>query len=212
MELVATGIDPETLLHQPPLQEIDGSGIRVSKADLSELPDLPISDTSQPEWVASSWTLPVGNEEIRAKAAEVIGDAETRLEAVERLVHFVDRYVADVPNIGVPHGLQVLHDAQGDCNEHTALFVTLARSAGIPSRIAAGLVYSERAGTHPAFYYHAWPEVRLGGDVDWVPVDPTFGQFPADATHIKLVEGDLDRQVEIMSFMGRIGFELVRVE
>jgi hypothetical protein len=42
-----------------------------------------------------------------------------------------------------------------------------------------------------------------------VPVDPTFGQLPADATHVKLVEGDLDRQVEIMAVMGRLGFALV---
>ena len=42
-----------------------------------------------------------------------------------------------------------------------------------------------------------------------MPVDPTFGQVPADATHIKLVEGDLDRQVEIMGVMGRLGFALV---
>ncbi|MBK9646094.1 MAG: hypothetical protein IPO67_13240 [Deltaproteobacteria bacterium] len=42
-----------------------------------------------------------------------------------------------------------------------------------------------------------------------MPVDPTFGQFPADATHVKLVEGDLDRQIEIMGVMGRLGFRLI---
>ena len=85
----------------------------------------------------------------------------------------------------------------------------MMRAAGIPARIAAGVVYSDRVTATGAFYYHAWPEVRLGGPTDWVPVDPTFGQFPADATHVKLVEGDLDRQVEIMAVMGRLGFELV---
>ena len=111
--------------------------------------------------------------------------------------------------MGVPNGLSVLRSGQGDCNEHTALFVSLARAAGIPARIAAGVVYSDRVGDRGAFYYHAWPEVFLGGPTGWVPVDPTFGQVPADASHIKLAEGDLDRQVEIMGVMGKLGFTLV---
>ncbi|HNC95925.1 MAG TPA: hypothetical protein PKW90_07360, partial [Myxococcota bacterium] len=64
-----------------------------------------------------------------------------------------------------------------------------------------------------AFYYHAWPEVRLGepegGPARWVPVDPTFGQFPADASHLKIVNGDLDKQVEVMGMMGRIRLQVV---
>ena len=212
MELIAHGIDSDMLHDQAPLQRIDDSHIFNTRADLSSLPELPVADRSEPAWVSATWTLPVGHEDIREKAREIVGDATTRLEAVHRLHKFVDSYVANVPNIGVPHGLAVLQSAQGDCNEHTALFVSLARAAGIPSRIAAGLVYSTRAGPQPAFYYHAWPEVRLGGEMDWVPIDPTLSQFPADVTHIKLVEGDLDRQVEIMAFMGRISFELVDVE
>ena len=212
LTLRVSGVEPEQMTHQPPLQRVVDNTIQIERANLSELPDLPVADLSESEWLGSTWTLTVGHEEIRAKALEVVGDARTRVEAVQRLVDFVDNHVENVPNIGVPHGLAVLRNARGDCNEHTTLFVSLARAAGIPSRIVAGLVYSIRAGTHPAFYYHAWPEVRLGGDMDWIPVDPTFGQFPADATHIKLVEGDLDRQVEIMSFMGRIGFGLVEVE
>jgi transglutaminase-like putative cysteine protease len=64
-------------------------------------------------------------------------------------------------------------------------------------------------GENGGFYYHAWPEVYLGESQKWVPVDPTFGQFPADASHVKLVEGDLDKQVEILGVMGRLGFKLV---
>ena len=52
----------------------------------------------------------------------------------------------------------------GDCNEHTVLFVALARALGLPARTAVGLVYLDGS-----FYYHAWPEVWLG---EWVAVDP----------------------------------------
>ena len=41
------------------------------------------------------------------------------------------------------------------------------------------------------------------------PYGYTFGQVPADATHIKLVEGGLDRQVEIMAYLGQIKLEII---
>ncbi len=125
------------------------------------------------------------------------------------LVDWVFNYLEKIPTMGVPNALEVLQVGQGDCNEHTSLFVGLARAAGIPARIAAGVVYTDRIGDKGAFYYHAWPEVWFGEGGGWVPVEPTFGQFPADATHVKLVEGDLARQIEVMGVMGRIKFKLI---
>ncbi len=123
-------------------------------------------------------------------------------------MRWVYREVEKRPVLSLPNGLEVLRRKEGDCNEHTALYVSLARAAGVPARIAAGLVYTDQIDGRPAFYYHAWPEVYLGGTTPWVPLDPTFGQFPADATHLKLVEGDLDRQVEILGLMGQIGIQV----
>ncbi|MDP2307474.1 MAG: hypothetical protein Q8P18_15715 [Pseudomonadota bacterium] len=42
-----------------------------------------------------------------------------------------------------------------------------------------------------------------------MPIDPTFGGFPAEATHVKVTTGDLDQQVRIMALIGRIRLELV---
>ena len=53
---------------------------------------------------------------------------------------------------------------------------------------------------------HAWPEVYVG---KWVAVDPTFGQFPADATHIRLVEGGLDRQVTVVKLVGKLKVKIL---
>jgi hypothetical protein len=172
-------------------------------------PALGLLSALDPYNLRSTPTIPAQHREIQDKAREVIGDATHRRAAVKRLVDFVFSYVSKEPSVGVPNGLAVLRSARGDCNEHTALFVSMARSVGIESRIAAGLVYSNRVGPRGAFYYHAWPEVLLGADVGWVAVDPTFGQMPADATHIKLVEGDLDRQVEIIGMVGRLRLELI---
>lgn len=212
IELKIEGVPATRVMNEPPLQTVQGDHVRVDVPLLAELPLLPVSDFSNPEWVAATVTLPATHPELRQKAMEIVGDAPDRLTAVERLVHWVYHYVEKVPTFGVPNGLEVLHSARGDCNEHTALFVSLARAAGIPARIAAGVVYSARTRDQPAFYYHAWPEVRLGGPTEWVPVDPTLDQVPADATHVKLAQGDLAHQVEIMSVMGKLGFELIEAE
>jgi hypothetical protein len=43
-------------------------------------------------------------------------------------------------------------------------------------------------------------------------VDPTFGQFPADAAHLRLVSGGLARQLELVRLVGRLGVEVVATE
>ena len=77
----------------------------------------------------------------------------------------------------------------------------MARSLGIPARINVGVAY-----VRGAFYYHAWPEVYLDegkGRGLWLPVDPTFNQFPADATHVRLARGGLDKQTAILPLIGQ---------
>ena len=104
----------------------------------------------------------------------------------------------------------MLRTKVGDCNEHTALYVAMARSIGIPARIAVGLVY-----VHGAFYYHAWPEVYLRegqGRGLWLPVDPTLNQFPVDATHLRLARGGLDKQTAILPLLGRLKMTVLDVE
>ena len=86
----------------------------------------------------------------------------------------------------------------------------MARALGIPARIAVGLVY-----LRGAFYYHAWAEVWIGGAGGrglWLPVDPTLNQFPADATHIRLARGGLDKQAAILGLVGRAKIRVVHLE
>jgi hypothetical protein len=206
LSLRVTGAEGSRFPDDPPVQRREGEVLTLSTPDPSTWPTLPVAKVDDPDTLPTQ-SLPATNLEIVEKAREVVGDAPNRAEAARRLHDFVFDYVAKVPTIGIPNGLEVLHSRQGDCNEHTALYVSLARAVGIPSRIAAGLVYSPSLDHH--FYYHAWPEVRLGPDESWVPVDPTLNEFPAHATHLKLVNGDLDRQIEVMSVMGKIAVEVV---
>jgi transglutaminase-like putative cysteine protease len=117
-----------------------------------------------------------------------------------RLIHeWVYKNIEKVPTVTLPVATDVLKTKKGDCNEHTTLFTALARAAGIPSKIAVGLTYKDGF-----FYYHAWPEFNAE---KWIAADPTLGQFPADASHIRLVTGDLDRQIQILPVINKIRIE-----
>ena len=77
----------------------------------------------------------------------------------------------------------VLKNKKGVCDEMTALFISMARSVGIPARFIAGRVYTNIDYT---FGNHGWAEVYFP-EVGWVPYDPTFGHYAwIDPTHITL--------------------------
>ncbi|MBI4500183.1 MAG: transglutaminase domain-containing protein, partial [Gemmatimonadetes bacterium] len=44
---------------------------------------------------------------------------------------------------------------------------------------------------------------------EWVAMDPTFGQVPADAAHIRFTIGGLARQIELIRLIGHRGINVV---
>jgi hypothetical protein len=143
-------------------------------------------------------------EAIVQKAGEIIGDTRDPVLAVRRIAKWVYDNLEKRPMITVPSAVDVLRSMMGDCNEHAVLAAALMRSVGIPTRLCVGLVYSRGK-----FFYHAWNEAYVG---EWVSLDATLNQIPVDATHIKLVEGGLDRQVEIIRLMGELELEIIDYE
>ncbi len=138
--------------------------------------------------------------EIKAEAERMVAGVSGVRDRAERLTREVNALIDKKPTVSLPSALEVLRTKVGDCNEHTALYVALARSIGIPARINVGLVY-----LHGAFYYHAWPEVYIDEGNNrglWLPVDPTLNQFPTDATHLRLARGGLDKQAAILPMIG----------
>lgn len=151
--------------------------------------------------------------EIVAEAARAVQGAVGPRARAERLTRYVNALLDKKPTVSLPSALEVLRTKVGDCNEHTVLYVAMARAAGIPARIAVGLVFIR--GAQGAFYYHAWPEVYLdegAGRGLWLPVDPTLNQFPADGTHIRLVRGGLDQQAAIVPLIGRLKMTVLDLE
>jgi hypothetical protein len=131
------------------------------------------------------------------------GSADPAVVA-RRLNDWVYRSLRKEITPSIPSASQVLATRQGDCTEHTVLYVALARAVGVPARTAVGVVHLDGR-----FFYHAWPEVWLD---EWVAVDPTLGQFPADPSHVRFVVGDLARQVELIRLIGRLELDLIAMD
>ncbi len=148
--------------------------------------------------------LQVGALPIIRQAVAIAGDSRDPREIAERVNRWVHENVEKVPTFSIPNALSVLTDRRGDCNEHAQLFVALTRALGIPSRVASGVAY-----LNGKFYFHAWAEVYLGS---WVAVDPTWGQFPADAAHLRVVTGGLGRQAELIRLIGTLRIEVEDVQ
>ena len=127
-------------------------------------------------------------------------------DATLRLAEFVRDYLVD-DRAAEPLDLAAVIDARrGDCTEHAELFVAMARAAGIPAREVAGLMWVERLG---AFGGHAWAEVALDGR--WIAVDPTWGQVPADPTHLRLAQAPA-MQAAARTALAREGVGVIAVE
>jgi transglutaminase-like putative cysteine protease len=167
-------------------------------------------DVAAPRYLAAEPFIESGAPEIRAEAEIAVRGVTGNRDRAERLTRFVNSILEKSPAVGLPSALDVLRTRIGDGDAHTVLYVAMARALGIPARIAAGLV-----SVRGAFYYHAWPEVYLdeGGDRGlWLPVDPALNEFPADATHLRLVRGGLETRAMVLPLLMHLKITVLDLE
>ena len=162
----------------------------------------PWSAAAPGEFVTATAAIQSDHPEIRRAAETVIQGCSKPRDRAKAIFDWVHRRVRKEMTLSLPSALDVLRTMRGDCNEHTYLFVALARAVGLPSRVVVGLVYREGA-----FFYHAWPEVWLEGQ--WVELDPTWGQLAVDATHLAMVRGEIASQAKLLKLLGRLRIEVI---
>jgi len=203
LQLRLSGPIDSALFSFPPRQQRQDSTLTVASEDLSTLATYTLPQTN-PEFASDLAPTPFlqsTHPRLVAQAQQILGNEHDAVQAAHRLLDWTYTTLDKVPTVGMPTALEALDSKKGDCNEHAVLFTALSRAAGLPARVAAGVVYLDGA-----FYYHAWSEVWLGR---WIAADPVFHQFPADATHIKFVEGGPEEHLALLKIIGKIGMEIV---
>lgn len=115
--------------------------------------------------------------------SHLISDAELDRNAtysnVRRLVDALHQRIAyeDISHASTIE--ETLQRNSGDCTEFADVFDAVATHLGWHSRVKTGLAY------HPpsqSFRPHSWNEVAIEGR--WITADASWGQLPADASHV----------------------------
>ena len=119
------------------------------------------------------------NDEIRELAESIVKDENRIYYASELLYEWVaDNVEYKKDRDPYPKGaMNTLRDRVGDCDDMSALFISLARSVGIACYPVDGYMI-KREGSLP--YAHTWASVIVPSDeriFDALPVDPAFREF-----------------------------------
>lgn len=142
--------------------------------------------------------------EIIETAKFITKSSKTDEEKVRKVVEWVNSNIKKTLK-DKTSALEVLRTREGECEAHSMLTSALLRSLNIPTRLVGGIVYSKE---NKAFLYHAWNEVYLNDH--FIPVDSTFGEFPANPTHIKLTEEDNTEDIAL--YLGRLNLKIIEIK
>ena len=199
---------PET--NYPPVDDVQtANGAEYTIASPPEPLDMPSGgplDETLKASLAGDAFIQSEHPRVKGLAGKIVGDEKDPWRQAKRIYDWVHENIRKTVVLSVPSALETLETREGDCNEHAVLFAALARAAGIPTRVAIGLAWSDDL---DGFYYHAWPEVHVGR---WIPMDPTLGQPIADATHVKLLNGNIETWPQLLPYIGQLRMDIVSIE
>ena len=117
----------------------------------------PVSDPRFTEYLGEDEFIQPRDPAIRERAAAIVGGEKDAAEIVRKILSWVNTNIASDYIAETLTGPEVLRKRRGKCSEYAILTASLARAAGVPTRIALGELYSN--GT---WMGHMWDEVWLG--------------------------------------------------
>jgi len=158
----------------------------------------PLAQGDPAKYLKATLAAPSNLGEIADLARKIVLGVKNEDQKIVNLLLWMDANIAKEA-IDSFTAIDVLRERRAECQGHAYLFAAFSRALGIPARVVNGLAYSE---AHGGFLFHTWNEAWIAGR-GWRPVDATFGQPHADATHIKLVEGETSG--ELLPLVGLVG-------
>ncbi len=175
-----------------------------------EAPLLPIEDPKLATYLEETVYLQCKDEKVVAAAKEAVGHEKVSWAAAKKIERWVNANIKKKNfGVGFASAKEVAERLEGDCTEHAVLCAAMARAAGIPSRLAVGLV-----SVQDIFGGHMWTEVWVG---KWVALDATIARDLFDATHIKMGESagggaELANDfIDVLFYIGKMDLEIVEV-
>ena len=144
-----------------------------------------------PEYRLPNVMIDANDPGIRALAQAASRGAKNPVQMASNLRSFVTHYVtAKNLDVGFATASEVARTREGDCSEHAVLLAALGRSSGLPSRVAAGLVYLPRyEGRKNIMGFHMWTQFHIRGK--WVGFDGAMGESECAPTRIAFATSSL---------------------
>jgi hypothetical protein len=203
IRLKLSGVDLANFPLNGGRQKLQGDQIEIRREKFNGVvaQKIPVKEARLASFLQPTPFLQTDHPDIQALAAKITDGEPNAYRAAVKIKDWVYREISKASTVSIPNALEVLQTRKGDCNEHTVLFNTLARAAGIPAKTVVGVVH-----LRGAFYYHAWSEIWLG---EWISLDSVLNQFPADVTHVKFLEGEIDRQIDLLQLIGNLKIEVL---
>ncbi|MBC8347265.1 MAG: transglutaminase domain-containing protein [Verrucomicrobia bacterium] len=144
-----------------------------------------------PEYRLPNVMIDANDPGIRALARAASRGAKNPVQMASNLRSFVTHYITTKNlDVGFATASEVARTREGDCSEHAVLLAALGRCSGLPSRVAAGLVYLPRyEGRKHIMGFHMWTQFHIRGK--WVDFDAAMGESECAPTRIALATSSL---------------------
>jgi transglutaminase-like putative cysteine protease len=183
-----------TLIVDPEAASADGAEYAVQSA-VSDYSAAQLSTAGgfTPPEMAAMLELPADfSDSARRTAEEIVAGASNRYEQAMALQDFFRDSGGFVYDLDVESGHdgdaidEFLEKRRGYCEQFAGAFAAMARSVGIPARVAVGFTWGDEIADQPGTYQvrgrnaHAWPEVYLW-EYGWVGFEPTPGRGAPNA-------------------------------
>ena len=141
-------------------------------------------DSAMKKWLLPGMAIQSNHPKI-LELSRKLRDKETDPCAIiARFNHYVFSHLQKRNTAAFSNALETLNAGYGDCGEHAALLTALLRAAGVPARVALGLLYVE---SKKQYLYHAQVMAFTG---QWIFADPTWDIFPASGRFVPLIIDD----------------------
>ncbi len=149
----------------------------------SAITKVPINNKKFEMFLKDSGYIKPDDPAIRQQLVDIRGDKKNAYVIVEKLIKWTSSNIKFTLNAPILSGPKLLKKRAGHCTHHAILFASLARAAGIPTKMVTGYlnIRDDRHRWGP----HIWNEVWVG---EWIAVDPTRGGFVTGPSHIKFAE------------------------